>query len=764
MQSTALSLRGLDGPVEVYRDEFGIPHAKASTVHDAFFAQGFVHAEGRLWRMDYDRRRALGRSAEFVGPPGVVMDVFARKARLRESALADYAALGPEAAGMLQAYAAGVNAFVATPGEPSLEYRLLGVEPEPWEPWHCCAVIKVLHILMGTWEPKLWRARLRNVLTPRLAALMLAEGQEPELLVVPPAESWDGAAPHAGPDLAAGMDALLALGGEEGGSNNWAVHGSRTASGKPLVAGDPHRALEVPNVYHQDHLACPEFDAIGLSFAGVPGYTHFGHNRSVAWCVTHAFADTQDLYVERFRRGPPLRYQHGEAWTDADVRHESVAVRGGEDVEVEAVATRHGPVVVGDPRQGAGLALRFTALAQPDTGFESVLPMLRAGSVADLDESMRTWVDPCNNVVAADVHGSIAYLTRGRVPLRSRANAWLPVPGWTGAHEWTGRVPFEEMPRLRNPPGGLIVTANNRIVGDGFPHDIGIDYRPPARAKRILRRLDGLRPATIDDMTAVHADRVSLPADLFVESLAGYTPTDARAAAVLGALRDWDRSMDANSAGAAVYAALRGTATTLLAAQAALSTVDGRGLEGGPPNPALATRMTMLLPALLRHRDETLLDEGESWDSLMAKAFEAAVAWLCEELGPDPSAWAWGGLHRTASRHPLAPTFPDQASVLDPPAVVTGGDRDTVQASASVAARDFRIGVASVARYAFDLADWDGSRWIVPLGASGHPGDPHFADQAARWAAVETVPMTYSWDRIAASASCTVLTPAADGS
>ena len=761
MPSTVLNLRGVEDRVEVYRDEFGIPHARANNVHDAFFAQGFVHAEGRLWRMDYDRRRALGRSAEFVGLPGAAADVFARKARLRESALADHAALGPEAAGMLEAYAAGVNAFMAAAEEPSLEYRLLGVEPEPWEPWHSCAVIKVLHVLMGTWEPKLWRARLREVLTPRLAAAMIGEGQEPDVLVVPPGAEWRPSDDSA-PDLAGGMDALLALGGEEGGSNNWAVHGSRTASGKPIVAGDPHRALEVPNCYHQDHLACPEFDAIGLSFAGVPGYTHFGHNRSVAWCVTHAFADTQDFFVERFRAGPPLRYEHGAEWLEADVRRETVTVRGGPDVEVEVVATRHGPVVVGDPRQGSGLALRFTALAEPDSGFESVLPMLRAGTVAELDESMRAWVDPCNNVVTADVDGNIAYLTRGRVPVRSMANAWLPVPGWTGAHEWSGRVPFEEMPRLRNPPDGLIVTANNRIVGDEYPHYIGIDYRPPARAKRIHRRLADLRAATIDDMVAVHADRVSLPADLFVEALAGFTPADATTALALETLRQWDRAMDATSAGAAVYAALRGTVSMLLEDQAGLSRVDGRGLEDGPPNPSLALRTTMLLPALLRERDVTLLDEGETWDRLMAKAFEAAVAWLSDELGPDPTAWAWGRLHRTGSRHPLAPTFPEQAAILDPPSVATGGDRDTVQAAASVAARDFRIGVASVARYAFDLADWDESRWIVPLGASGHPGDPHFADQAERWAAVQMVPMTYSWDRIAASGSCAVLTPAPD--
>ena len=329
--SSTVNLDGLDQPVEVFRDRYGIPHIRAATTHDAFFAQGFVHGQDRLWQMEFDRRRAEGRWAECAGAAALDQDRFLRRARIVESAKADYAAFNTETKAMCDAYTAGVNAFIATTKTLPVEYTLLDLRPRQWEPWISGAIFKVRHILMGLWGQKLWRARILKANGPEAVAAIGVRGRDAGVVIVPPGQEYQSALA----DLAELMPGVAALSEtpEFGGSNNWAVHGSRTASGKPLVAGDPHRFLDVPNVYYQCHLACPEFDVIGYNFGGVPGFPHFAHNAHVAWCITHASADYQDLYVERFRAaGDSFEYEFQGEWHAADCAIETIEVRGGAPV------------------------------------------------------------------------------------------------------------------------------------------------------------------------------------------------------------------------------------------------------------------------------------------------------------------------------------------------------------------------------------------------------------------------------------------------
>src|SRR5262249_36269267 len=262
------------------------------------------------------------------------------------------------------------------------------------------------------------------------------------------------------------------------------------------------------NVYYQNHVACPEWDAVGLSFPGVPGLPHFGHNARVAWCVTHGMADYQDLFIERFEGGRPDRYEFRGEWRQADVRRETIAVRNGASVEIETVATHHGPVIVGEPRHHA-IACAYTAIAGPNSTFDAFVPMLRAQSADDLERAMRPWVEPVNNLVFADVDGRIGYRARGHMPIRSMDNAWAPVPGWTGEHEWLRMIPFEDMPAIRDPDEGFIATANSRVADADYPHYIALDYVPDFRTRRLVARLESLEKATAADMEAIHADRVS---------------------------------------------------------------------------------------------------------------------------------------------------------------------------------------------------------------------------------------------------------------
>ena len=747
---------GLDGDVEIVRDEWGIPHVRAGTAHDAVFGQGWVQAEDRLGQLEYDRRRAYGRWAEVAGRPAVSFDVFARRCGLAAAARHEYDALDGDARAVLDAFAAGVNAWLAADRPSPTDLALAGLRPEPWQPWDCCAVFLVRHVVFANWQKKLWRGRLAAIVGADLAVRIEGLDARAHPLIVPPG-AWARPTPADPDELEPVLAAMAGVAEAAPGSNAWALHGSRTAGGLPLVAGDPHRFVETPGVYAQGHLACDDFDAIGLSFVGVPGFPHFGHNERVAWCVTNAQADYQDLFVERFAPDDPTRSEFEGGWRDVVHRRELVDLRDGDPVEVDCYETHHGPVVFGDPLSGCAMAMRSTALAEPSSGLAVVVPMLRARSVDELDGVMRAWVDPVNNLVSADVDGHIAYRTVGRIPVRSRANAWGPVPGWTGEHEWDGVVAYDELPHAVDPPLGAIVTANQRIVGPEYPHYLGLDYARPDRATRVGERLAPLQAATVDDMAAVHRDRRSLGADVWVERLVTLDPGDPFERAALDELSTWDREMDAGSAGAAIYAVVRDAACKVVAHHPSLAPLRAPYPDEPPGTyQPLELRLWVALPHLLAADDAVLLPHGRTWPEVLAEALAQGVAILRSAQGDDVAAWRWGALHRSAPTHPLSAAHPEWNGRLDPPAVEMGGEWDTVFSTAHAAGHGFGVTSGSVARYVFDLSDWDASRWIVPCGASGDPDSPHFADQRDRWAAGELVPMHYTRAAVDASAESTV--------
>jgi penicillin amidase len=693
---------------------------RAQSVEEAFFGQGYAHAEDRWWQMCYDRRRAQGRLAEWLGSPRVRMDAFARRMGLAASARSDYDAFDDETRTVLRAYAEGVNAWLAAGPPPPVEFELLRAGPEPpWEPWDCGAVFKLRHVLMGSYSRKVWRAQLIAALGAGSALVVGgADGREDVLI------TGGTAVNRVGPEDT--EPSALACAGRQDGSNSWALDGSRTRSGLPLVAGDPHRALEAPNVYYQNHVACDEFDAIGLSMTGVPGMFHFGHNATVAWCVTHAYVDDQDLFIERF--GDDGRYEFRGERLEARRRSETIHVRDGDDVRVDVVETHHGPVVFGND-----IAMRWTGTDGVDTTLTCLLPMLRATTVDELDATMRGWVIPGNNFLMADRAGTIGYLHRGRAPVRPRSNGWAPVPGWTGDHEWDGAIPFEEMPRLRNPDTGWIVTANNRVTGDDYPHYLSLDYGSPYRAERIVDRVDNLRDATAEDMASIHADRVSIPGQLLEDAVTR--------------VLDWDLRMEADSAGALLYAVTREQLAELLCEREPLSAVASPMFTDDPlPTPA-QYRVRMALPRLI---SQDIRVAGE-WDELIAQARDRALVVVEKALGTDRSRWRWDAMHSTKTRHPVSRIAPDAG--LDPPPVSAGGDNETVNVTGWETGLSIEHG--SVARYVFDLADWDNSGWVVPLGASGDPRSAHYADQAKAWSACELFPMTYDWARVQTRARST---------
>ena len=745
-----VSLKGLGASVEVYRDGYGIPHMRAASERDAFFAQGFVTAQDRLWHMDYDRRRGMGRWAEVVGPSAVEQDKLTRRFRLEASARADYGAVSNRTRKMFDAYAEGVNAFIETTATLPVEYRITGLSPGPWQPWDGLVAYKVRHILMGVFESKIWRAQVVQKLGPEKAASLIPGYEPGQLVILPPGETYDGPLKDCFEELKEGAAALSHL--AAGGSNSWVISGSRTASGMPILAGDSHRALDTPNVYYQNHVTCPEFDVVGLSFPGVPGFPHFGHNAWVSWCVTHLGADYQDLYIEQFKPDDPEYYLYKGQWRRAEVHRETIRVRGGEDVTIDAPVTHHGPVISGNPEKGTGIAFRYTATDGASEWPDTLWQMLLAKDNDALIESMREWVDPCNNFVIADVHGNISYLARGRIPVRSKANAWLPVPGWTGEHEWQGDIPFEELPKSVNPEQGYFATANNRPVGDDYPHYISVDFTPGFRAQRVTDILLPLEKPQAKDMAKVHGERLSIPARAYAGFLESVEPQDALSAEAKAKLTSWDGRMEAGQVEPTVYSAFRDALLKALLEHnlgeelaAVAWSPEGRGLG------QFIARLKSRLIGMIAEDDRSLLPPGDDWQGTMGRALAVGVKGLQKSLGGDMNEWRWDRIHQARPKHTLSGAFPELADLLDPPAIPASGDGDTPLAGAYSVSDPATVTGLSVVRYVFDTSDnWSHSLWAVPLGSSGHPGSPHYHDQSETWRKVQLIPMQYDWESIEA--------------
>ena len=734
----------------ISRDGYGVPHVRAETAADAWAGMGYACAQDRLFQLDYDRRRACGRWAEVAGFTALSGDVLARRLGLAAAAKLDLAVMSPSVRSAFEAYANGVNKAIAEGALP-----LPGQYPvEPWLAWHSVAAFLVRHVLMGQWQHKLVNA----VLLARAGAAAFERLESRPVPGSPVAVPPDGrlTRPVAGlleealGDIERHLGFLAEI---EPGSNAWAVSGRRTAHGAAVICNDSHRALDTPNVYWQCRVTCPDFDVTGATFPGLPGFPHFGFNGSVAWAITHGDADTQDLYLERFAG---TRYLTQDGWQEAEVRHERIEVRGGSPVTVPVWATRHGPVVHGHPGSGHALVLKWTGTHRPNRGFEVMPAMLAARTAAELADAQDGWVDPVNNLVCADVHGDIAYQCRGELPARSSdAARRLPVPGWDGACEWTGTVPFAELPRTVDPAAGFVMTANNVLTDADQPY-ISHSFSQPWRAERLRTLLTRPGEFSAGELAGMQADTVSVQAQGWGRLLAGLGPydgEDAEAARQLLAGQDGDLAADATWAllyacflralAEELYRPVLGVKTWAWVASGELSPMlsmvrrwlgnDTWELLGGPVPTGGAGEVS----AAQERRARVL--------AALPRALAGAWAAAVHESGPDPAQWRWGDQHRAVRLHPLSGA--GVATELSPDAsahsVPMGGDADTIQAAAYRwrQGSPFTVTALSVYRQVVDLGEPSAASFVIPGGASGDPASPHYADQLARWAAHQRIPV-----------------------
>ena len=753
-------LAGIVNGATIHRDQWGIPHITADNETDLFFAQGFATAQDRLFQMDYDRLRCLGRSAEHLGERGATQDRLMRRRSLKIVSKRDLEVCSPEAKAMITAYTAGVNAFIESAAPLPVEYQLTDTKPEKWEDWHCILVYKVRNTAEGSFQAKLWLAKLSAEIGPERTAAISPGSQPGALMTVPPGAEYSGPVLNAIEELTNVVNVTESLRETDGGSNGWAISGDRTESGLPLVAGDSHRGLEVPNVYYQVHLQGPGFQTLGHSIPGVPMAMHFAHNDYVGWGMTHGGADTQDLFVEQLRRAESkVEYLFKGEWLEAVRSVEKIKVRDGEPKEVEIVETHHGPIISGSVDSGWGVAISDPGSRGGTKWVDAAYGAMKSQSADELETAFDTWTDRVNNYPYADIHGNFGYLFKGRVPSRSGVNGWGPVPGWTGEYEWNGFIPKADLPRSKNPDCGWIVTCNQRVVGEDYEYYLTHLYGTDYRARRIRDRIDDLsdRKATIADMSSIHADTVSIPAQALCNAILALTGLAGVYASSAGLLARWDHDMKEDSAAAAVYAASSRELNKQLAMAGYGSLANGVTGKQGDSGAEDQLRRQLKPDFIRRLGDGSLPDAPYGFETgdLVENAFKAGIDYLVGRFGDEPGKWRWGDLHKTGHIHPLTGAFPGSTEQLNPPKVETSGDSDVPFASGSPTPAEFAIKTGPINRYIHDPSNWSNGRWIVPLGSSGHPGSPHFADQQEMWAKIETIPQLWDWAEIASTAETT---------
>jgi penicillin G amidase len=738
-QKGTIELAGLEGPVRVRRDRWGVPHVEACSAPDLWFAQGFCHGQDRLWQMDFYRRVADGRLSEFAGPEGVPVDRLMRTLGLRRAAEREGVALEPALRAPLQSFCDGVNAAAAGAKAPPFEMRLLGLEFEPWRPADILCLGKLLAFgFSANWERELLRADMARELGVE-RAVRLDPGYPADNPIVT-GEAWSGD----GLALTEQIDKVrraIGLAVEASGSNNWAVDGRLTASGSPLIAGDPHVFPSMPGLWYQVSLSLGDRFVRGASLPGIPGVS-IGQGNDVCWTFTNTLADTQDLFIERIEGD---RYLFEDEWRPLEVVREEIAVKGVEAGDLLAVRiTHHGPIVneALGADDGEPLALRWTALDEP-TVFAGFFNQIGIESGAELVEMMAGYSSPPMNMIWADRHGSIGYKLVGRVPLRKGGCPDLPKPGWTGEFEWVGTVPYAELPETTDPERGFLVTANNRIVGDEYPHHITSDWLDGYRARRIEQLLRASEEHDIAGFEAMQSDDFSIPGLEAARRLVRLTPAGQRELSAIERLRSWDGRLDADSIAAAIYEAF----LLRLGREVARAAIGDRDLcerwldradNGFLPHVTPFWRWHSHLMKLWEEGDEEPI--GRPWDELVLEALAGGLDDLTDRFGPDPDGWRWGRVHELEFPHPLGEANPLLRRLLNR-RVRAGGSQETISQIGYDPNDPYKAIWAPGWRMVADPTAPERSRWQMFTGQSGHPASPHYDDLQADWLYGRTQPM-----------------------
>lgn len=734
----AIKVSGLAGRVEVLRDSHGVPHLRASSQEDVLFAQGYVTAQDRLWQMDLSRRFAHGELSEILGESTLKLDIESRTLGLPQACERAFAELDTDSRQMLSAYARGVNAFVSTHQDQlPIEFLLLRYRPRPWREADSFSIaLNMARSLSHSWPDELMRERIRAKVSPELYADLFPHKSPLDRPVADPIPS-PGVAPHRPPTARLPREeildpALATLASPFGkslaglGSNNWVLSGAHTKSGKPLLVNDPHLGHRVPSVWYMIHMKAPGLNVSGVTFPGLPAVI-LGHNERIAWGATNTAPDVQDLFAENFNFRDPNKYLHNGSWIDADVRGEIIEVRDKADYHVQVKVSRHGPVV---SHQGdRNLALRWTAL-EPRALHFPFWKIDHAQNWQEFTAALRDFAGPMQNFVYADVDGNIGYYAAGHVPIRRQGDGTVPVPGSTDDYDWTGYIPFEDLPHSYNPASGIIATANGRVVPDGYPYFITSQWESPYRTARIYQLLEAGGSFAVPDMLRIQSDIYSIEdrwlAQQLVAAAARHAPQSADAQYALSLLTQWDGEAKADSAATLVCEVTR---RALL--ERILKPKLGEDLSGyGWPMSGT------FLENVMKNGWTHWLPPGDAdFHATLVRSLEEGVARIPDLVGSrNRGAWRWGDTIPLTFHHPLG-SVRLLGGLLNVGPFTQAGTQTTIKQTTT--------SVGPSMRMVIDFSNFEDSVQNITLGESGQVFSPYYRDQFETWYQGQSLPMRF---------------------
>jgi penicillin G amidase len=757
-----IAVPGLGGAVEIVRDGDGVVTIRAGSEADAFHALGFAHAQDRLFQMEMTRRLGAGRLAEVAGADVLNVDKLMRILGLYRLAEAEAARLPSDMRASVEAYAAGVNAFLSTrSGALPPEFQLMGIDPEPWRPADSLVWGKLMAMqLSGNWSDELLRYRLSGKLSPaQLNELWPAPPNDE--LGVPQAEKPDDRAdlspapsptPGSGPGQA--LPRFAGAGDQRGASNSFVVAGGRSTTGKPLLANDPHLGLQNPIQWYLMRMETPDLRLVGVTAPGVPMLL-IGHNGHVAWTFTTTQSDTQDLFLEKLLPDDPGQYVGPGGPMAFATRDEVINVYGAEDVVLTVRQSRHGPILSDAPSlkwtdEKQVLALAWPALASDDATALSLYRINRARSADDVRAALADFDSPMQNIVYADTAGHIGFVAAGRMPIRKKLSGAgeMPAPGWSGDYDWNGFLQLAALPQLADPPAAWIATANNDIRPPGYAPFIGARWEPPYRYRRIAGLIAATPKHTAETIAAIQLDIKSDAAQEAVGNLlAAVDPkilVTSRTTQAHALLKAWHFTMDRDRPEPLIFTAwmaelnkavLADDLGELFRGYAPWNTLDVMRLVAAPDSPWC---------------DDKGTPKTESCKTQINNSWRNAIGKLADQYGSDPAEWRWGDSHRARFSHPVFDRIPVLRDLLHDP-IATDGDNFTVNRATP------RIDFESVAypdvhgaglRVVFDLADLDRSRFIIAGGQSGNPLSAHYGDQIERWRDGQYIEIRGSGDEV----------------